>query len=120
MNPTEQLTTLNQLLREVESEEFQNMPAVCRLGSANQGGKLSFALNGKIVIEENALIGSKEITDALEKGNSDEAKAAIRKTYAVILKGLAKKLSQVSIEEPKEEATDDGLEETEEDGSSEA
>ena len=120
MNPAEQLTTLSQLLKEVESEEFQNMPVVCRLGSANQGGKLSFALNGRLDIEESALIGNKEIIEALEQGNNDEVKSAIKKSYAVILKCLAKKLSQVSIEESKEDVTtDDDLEETEEDGSSE-
>lgn len=115
MNPQEKLQMINGLLREVETEENTTLPIACALGSANSGGKISFALNGRVDLQESAVIGE------FNEEEPESVKDAVRTAYKEMLQKLSDSLAKVGETSSEPESTEEETDSSEEeDGNTEA
>ncbi len=106
MNSQEKLQMINGLLREVEVEEKTTLPVSCVLGSANQGGNVSYALSGRLNLHETAVIGN------FNEEEPETIKEAVRSAYKEMLNKLSESLIKLQAAAPEELEEEDGSSET--------
>lgn len=93
MNQQEQLNKIKEILEEVKKEINTETPVSVSLESRNNGGRVSFALRGRLCFEEASEFGT-SLSSAFEEEDYDAVKQEVSSAYRELMRNLLRKVSE--------------------------